>query len=450
MYKRIFFFVFFIVFIFSSSNIGAQTSFAMFSMEKRGDVTIEKMEEVQVALNQRLIESKKYLIVDRQRVNTILREQAFQHTGATDQNTVIKLGKILNVEKFIHMILYKKAENQLALRCSVIDVATGQAELVKELSRPNYPPTYLGNDCAGEIISSYPLIGKIEGSAKDIMIVNLGSNQGIKNGDRLFAARKKVVTGDDGMLLFQELVRIGILEVISANEAWSKTKVMQLTDNPSRIMKDDIVSPTPIPKNEPQIFNTPLLKNIKKGDMLLEDDMKKHKYLSVLYNEGDSYHWGKLQLTSRQQTPNPARCFYPPPFDQLQNIVLEGKMEFNKKIEKGQNCFKVFFRFTKQGTQFRGYSLLFNIKGQYAVSIQETGKEDYIIPFTSTPYLNRGESENTFEIIAYDSKFDIYINDKYLASFADETCNQGTVGLVARPGTSATVSKITIWKAEKE
>jgi hypothetical protein len=434
-----------------SGNAYSQTSFAMFPMEKRGSIKPEIVEEAQGRLNQILIESKKYLIVDRQRTGTILQEQAFQISGVTDQNTIIKLGKIFNVDKFIHTILYQKTGNQFALRCSVIDVTTGQTEMTKEISRQNYTPTNLGSDCAGEIISTYPLMGKIEGITKDIFVANLGKKHGLNNGDRLFVARKKVVAGDDGKILFQELVRIGTIEVTSADEAWSKTKITKLAHSEVTIFKDDLVSPSPIPKNETLISNVPLLPKIKKSKILLEDDMKKNQYLFVELNEGDSYRRGKLKMTSSLTSSNPARCFYPPPFNELQNFIIEGEMEFDKVIERGNNCFKFYFRSNnRQGKQFRGYVLLFNAYGQYAVSIQEVAKEYYIVPFTSTPYLNRGESENKFKIVAYDSKFDIYVNDKYLVSFEDEQGSQGTVGLMARQGTSTTVSNITIWQAEKE
>ena len=142
-----------------SSEVYCQTSFAVLPTEKKGNVTPEVMEEVQVGLNQVLLESNRYRLLDRQRVNSLFKGQAFQLTG-TDQHTISMLGKILNVEKFIHTILYEKQGNQLALQCSVIDVRTGQTEMVKEISRQNYPPAHLGKGCAREIMDAYPLVEK--------------------------------------------------------------------------------------------------------------------------------------------------------------------------------------------------------------------------------------------------------------------------------------------------
>jgi hypothetical protein len=94
--------------------------------------------------------------------------------------------------------------------------------------------------------------------------------------------------------------------------------------------------------------------------------------------------------------------------------------------------------------------LYLNAMGQYAVSVDGNEYNNYLIPFTSTPYLNRGTAENRFKVVAYGSKFDIYINGKYLISFEDELYTQVTIGLLAKQGASATVSNIYIWKIEKK
>src|ERR1035437_8625 len=87
--------------VLSSGKAYSQTTFAILPMEKQGDITPETVEEAQVGLSQLLIDSKKYIIVDRKRINNVLKEQAFQFTGVTDQSSVVKLGKIFNAEKII-------------------------------------------------------------------------------------------------------------------------------------------------------------------------------------------------------------------------------------------------------------------------------------------------------------------------------------------------------------
>jgi hypothetical protein len=453
MYKNIVMVLILALFVFVSGNAYSQTSFAVLPMEVRKGVRMEIAEETLTGLNNVLIESNKYTIVDRIRVKDILSEQTFQYSGLTDKNNVVKLGQLLNVEKFIYTTLYKDSNDQLVLVCRVIDIATGQIELNKEMSFQNNSPKTMGRYSAGAIVAKYPLLGKIEGSVRGDSIVNLGKKQGIKNGDRLFVARKIAIKGDDGKSLFSELVRVGIIEVLSVNsvnDVWSKAKIIRLADGMTSVKKDDLVSPEPIPSNGPLVSNTPLVKNVKKGEAILEDDMQKHQYLSVMYNEDDSYKHGKLNIASPLKSSYPAFCFYPPPFNQLQNFILEGKIEFNK-VENRNSYFKIYFRSnTEPSKQFKGYVLYLNADAQYAVSLDGNEYNNYFISYTSTPHLNRGTSENKFKIIAYGSKFDIYINDKYLISFEDELYTQGTIGLLAKQGTSASISNISIWKIEKE
>ena len=282
-------------------------------------------------------------------------------------------------------------------------------------------------------------------------VVSLGQKQGIKNGDNLFVVRKRLVTTDDGKSLFSELVRVGIIEVISVNDVWSKARIIRLVNGMTAVKKDDLVSPDPVSNSRPLISTTPFMKNFRKGETILKDDMQKNQYLSVMNNEGDSYQLGKLNITSPLKNDFPASCFYPPPFNQLQNFILEGKMEFNH-VEGGRNSyFKIYFRSnTEPSKQFKGYVLYLNAMGQYAVSVDGNEYNNFLIPFTSTPLLNRGMSENKFRIMASGSRFDIHINDKYLISFEDELYTQGTIGLLAKQGTSVTVSNISIWKIEKD
>jgi hypothetical protein len=451
MYKNIVMALILTFFVFVSGNAYSQTAFAVLPMEVGTGIQPEIAEETLAWLNNVLIGSNRYTMVDRIRMKDILDEQMFQYSGLTDKNNVVKLGHLLNVEKFIYTTLYKKANDQLVLRCRVIDVTTGQIELNNEKSFRNNSPENVGRYSAGAIIAKYPLWGKIEGSVKGDSIVSLGQKQGIKNGDNLFVVRKRLVTTDDGKSLFSELVRVGIIEVISVNDVWSKAKISRLADGMTSVKKDDLVSPDPISNSRPLISTTPFMKNFRKGEAILKDDMQKDQYLSVMNNEGDSYWLGKLNITSPLKNDFPASCFYPPPFNQLQNFILEGKMEFNK-VERGRSSyFKIYFRSnTEPSKQFKGYVLYLNAMGQYAVSVDGNEYNNYLIPFTSTPYLNRGTAENRFKVVAYGSKFDIYINGKYITSFEDELYTQGTIGLLAKQGTSVAVSNISIWKIEKK
>ncbi|MCP4402517.1 MAG: hypothetical protein GY801_35080, partial [bacterium] len=191
----------------------AQISFAILPVETTGEVSDETREIAESALYQNMIDTRKYKIIERSRLESILEEQSFQMTGATDETEAVEIGKILGVEKLLASRLYWRDENQPAMSFSIIDVATAEVELSRELSFANYRVDALARFCASHIVREYPLLGDVLGEAKGIIVVGLGKNHGIRVGDRLFAARKEELVDDDGEVLFQEINRVGTLRV---------------------------------------------------------------------------------------------------------------------------------------------------------------------------------------------------------------------------------------------
>jgi Curli production assembly/transport component CsgG len=432
-----------------SVNAYGETSFAILPMEVQGDVKPEKVEEVMGSLYKNLISSGKYRIVDREHVKDVLKEQSFQMSGLTSKQETEKLGKLLNVDKLIAISMYMKKTNQFALNLRVIDIANGQAELYKEIYQENYTLGDHGRFCAAEIIVNYPLLGKIEGVLNDIIIVSIGENNGLKDGNRLFVARKEVLRSNTGEVLFQEYIRIGTLEIIALDSVRAKAKVKKIQKSGESFMKGDIVSPEPLPKKNIYISKTPLLADIEKGKIILDDDMQQNRYLSVTNGQGESYINGKLQLNALHRKAGHAYCFYPRPYDQLENIIFEGDIEFLETKNK-YNKADVVFRSNMEYINQDAYRLFFNNDGGYEVSLLIDGRSNQLINLQSTPYLNRGAKKNRFRIVAYEAKFDLYLNDNFVTGFEHEMLEKGTVGFRAQYASHIAVTNVKIWEAIKK
>ncbi len=271
----------------------------------------------------------------------------------------------------------------------------------------------------------------------------------MKNGDRLFVARKHSLTGEDRKVLFQELQRVGTLEVVSSQSAMSKAKEKQRKSDAKDFMKGDLVSPDPIPLKEPGISMEPLLRNVRKGKMLLLDNMEEKLFLSVQEGMGESYREGRLHLNASHKNSGHTYCYYPAPFDQLENFIWEGEVGFQRTAAP-YSRFDLVFRSTRDYFTLDAYMLFFNSDGGYAVNLVRLGKYFAIVSFSSTPLLNRGARVNKFRIVAYGEKFDIYLNDQFLVGFEDERIEKGTIGFQAHGGTYATVDNVRIWEALRE
>jgi hypothetical protein len=433
----------------SSSNAFAQISFAILPMEAKGNVSAEDREEAESYLYQYLIESRKYKIIERGRIEEIMKEQSFQMTGATDRVKAVEIGKVLGVEKLIASTIYLKIQNQFAMKVSVIDVTTAEVEFSKEISLYNYRPSDLAKFCTSYIVAEYPLLGEILGKAKDIIVVNLGRNHGLKTGDRLFVARKEVLVDDNGEVLFQGVNRIGILRVTKLDAVRSQTEILSLEDPNNAFEKHDLVSPEPIPKKEPLISPEPLLPDVVKGKLLLDDDMEQRKYLSPANNAGEAYIGGKLHLNATQLTVGHVYCYYPIPFDNLENFVIEGVVEF-QPIKEKYNKFSVVFRKNGPYQSSNCYNFYWHNQGEFAVYQWRLANPFEIVPLQSSPAINRGESQNTFRVVAYGSKFDCYLNDQFVTGFEDETLEKGSIGFMVETYGYATVDNVKIWEAVKK
>ena len=436
--------------LFSGISEGfAQISFAILPIETKGEVSEETREIAESALYQNLIDTHRYKIIERGRLESILEEQSFQMTGAADETEAVEIGKILGVEKLIASRLYWKDENQPAISFSIINVATAEVELSRELSFANYRVDSLARFCASHIVREYPLLGDVIGEAKGIIVVGLGKNHGLKVGDRLFVARKEELVADDGEVLFQDLNRIGTLRVTKVGAARSTTQILSLTDEELRIAKHDLVSPEPIPKNDPFISIEPLLGNIEKGRLLLDDDMQSRKYLSPSYNNSDDYRDGKLHLDATHLTAGHCYAYYPTPFDRLDDFIMEGTVEFQPITEK-YNKVSVAFRSRGDYTSSDNYNFYWNDEGSFAVYIWQLSNPFELVPLQATPTLNRGESVNTFRIVAYGSKVDCYINNEFVTAFEDETLEKGQIGFMAGSYSYMTIDDVKIWEAVKK
>ena len=435
--------------MFSGPSAFAQISFAILPIEAKGEISAESRESAESALYQSLIESRKYKIIERSLIEDILQEQSFQMTGATEENKAVEIGKILGVEKLIASTLYLKEENQPAISFSVIDVATAEVEFSRELSFSNYRADSLARFCASHIVNEYPLLGTVLGEAKGIIVVNLGKNHGIKTGMRLFVARKEELVDESGEVLFQEVNRLGSLRVTKITATRAQTQVISLEDPDTSIEKEDLVSPEPIPKRESAISSEPLLSNIVKGKLLLDDDMEQRKYLSPTYNQGDDYVEGKLHLNGIHLTAGHTYSYYPTPFDKLENFIIEGAVEF-QPIEEKYNKFSVIFRSKGDYHNSDNYNFYWHDEGAFAIYHWRLSNPFELVPLQASPAINRGVARNTFRVVAYGSKFDCYLNDEFVIGFEDETLEKGQIGFMVEFYGYSTIDDVKIWEAVKE
>ncbi|MBN2093334.1 hypothetical protein JW964_27165 [candidate division KSB1 bacterium] len=430
----------------------AQTSFAILPPNAT-DLSSTDLETFNSSLYSHLIKSGKYQIVERQKIDKIFEEQALQMTGAVDESKAVEIGKLLAVQKMIQATVYKKKADHPKVDFVVINIETGKIEFSKSTDSEGISFGDLGKFMAQMIINEYPLLGKILGKAGNIFVVDLGADHNLKTGDRLFVAREETLLGDDGEVLFHEVKRIGILRATQINQNRSQAQIKILNDNSNPPQKGDMVSQEPIPKKETLVSHTPLLPDIIKGDLILEDDMVKKKYLTAGNSQGNSYRDGKFILDITHRNSAHAHAGYPAPLDTLKNFIVEGEAEFlpvNNKYNRIRIIFRYDNGYTRPAADVNSYNFYIRADGIYALDLIRGGKLFPILQATSSPVIKRGNAVNTFKIVGYESTFDCYLNDQFIVGFEHELFERGTIGFLVNATGKCAVDNVKIWKAVKK
>ncbi|MBA4371458.1 MAG: hypothetical protein C0402_01205 [Thermodesulfovibrio sp.] len=423
-----------------------QTSFAILPMEAADNVTTAERNEAESTFSSALIQAAKYKFVERARIDQILSEQSLQLTGATDSKKTAVVGKILGVDKLIQASLYRK--DALTIKISVIDVPTARVEFTKLRYYGNFGPKAVAKWAAAEILMRYPLLGTVTGKAGDSFVIDLGEEHGVREGTRIFVAEKTSVLDDRGGELLSDYRRLGLLEVTRATRGGSQAKVKKLDSNSRPIKAGDIVSLEPIPSARSGISKTPLLGAVRPGKLILEDDMKSRQYLSPHLSKGDAYQSGVLHLNATHLKAYHTNVFYPMPFDRLADFILEGEIEFQKSSRRA-NGIDICFRSRGAYAELHAYRLYLASDGTSEVRLSRYATRFELAPHQTTPLLHRGTEKNRFRIVAFGSRFDIYVNDSFLIAFEDEQLDAGGIGFMVESGGHVTVDNVKIWEAVK-
>jgi hypothetical protein len=91
-------------------------------------VTLEQLAFISGVMASELIETNQFVVLDRGRMETILREQGFQQSGACNSNECqIQVGQLLGVDKLVAGNLVRFGPTYM-LRLDYLDVATGTIE----------------------------------------------------------------------------------------------------------------------------------------------------------------------------------------------------------------------------------------------------------------------------------------------------------------------------------
>jgi len=188
-----------------------------------------------------LVNSGRFTVTDRDRINAIMKEQAFQQSGATTREAAVRLGQMLNVEKLIFGSLSMTGSTYL-LNVTLVDVQKAEVES-GEMHKYSGMEDFLSEaveTVIKKLIDKIPLTGNVIKIDGESVMADLGRKQGIEPGFLMKITRKiDVLTDLNGKIIgiIEDDIAEGQVEAVGEN--WCKMAFE--TDESDKIMKGDYV-----------------------------------------------------------------------------------------------------------------------------------------------------------------------------------------------------------------
>ncbi len=168
-------------------------------------------------------------VMERKQMTKILEEQAFQLSGATE-NDIVELGRVLAVQ-LMAMGSMNRLGKQLVINIRLVDVEEARLKAAETVTA--YGEEELSNavkTMAKKISESVPLRGKVVGIKADEIIVSMGSMDQVIEGTTLRVQRWGEIFKDPatGKTLGREVIEVALLRVEKViGEQLSMTRILE-------------------------------------------------------------------------------------------------------------------------------------------------------------------------------------------------------------------------------
>jgi len=211
----------------SPAQTQTKTAIAVLSFEAK-NVSQETADAVADILSTELFNTKRFEVIERQAITRILEEQKLQMTGVTDMSQAAEIGKILNVKKIMIGSVSKLGQTYI-INTRLVDVQTGAMELAQNAKSENGEdglPTAIAN-LVGIISQKITIEGSVIKVMPNVILVDLGKNKGVEEGQMLAVVRVgDVITDLGGTIIGKSEDIVGSLRIVSVKPEYSEAEII--------------------------------------------------------------------------------------------------------------------------------------------------------------------------------------------------------------------------------
>ncbi len=226
----------FAILMLSVLAISSELSLAVLDFEPRG-INADQAVIITDILRTELLKTGRITIVEREKINAIMREHQFSEVGITES---VELGKLLGVDKIIFGRIGTLGDSYI-ITVRMIDIRTAKVDFADQYTcqATIESITKVMKDIASRVVKYLPpLEGKIALRKEDTVFITLSSKDGIKEGMELPVFRVEKIVDEEGNVVFEKEKQIGKIKV---EEIGLKGSMAKVVEEKEKIKKGDIV-----------------------------------------------------------------------------------------------------------------------------------------------------------------------------------------------------------------
>jgi TolB-like protein len=179
----------------------------------------------------RLVNLRRFKVIERAALEKIMTEQQFQTSFMVDEQTAVKLGKVVGADAIV-LGSINTVDGVTKVNARVIDTETSEAivakdEQVEGTQLPDIEKTV--EHVAIMIYNELPLVeGYVVSIDGDQVYIDLGTSKGIRKGSKcvVFREGEKIVHPVTGEILGSKVSKLGELVVVDAQQKLAAAKVV--------------------------------------------------------------------------------------------------------------------------------------------------------------------------------------------------------------------------------
>lgn len=211
-------------------NIGKRISLSLLPLEKKGQAGVVSDIAEEYLMNA-MVEQRRFQLVERARLASILQEQKLSASDLVDPATAVRIGKIIAARLSLMGSAIETGRG-IEMVVRLVDTETSEIIATKDAYDEDKSPPNVMNLMTGlafKLQQAYPMVQAtlIKRSDKTAWI-DKGSNAGIRNGMRLLSYRqeKDIVHPVTGKILGSETVITGELKVIHVADDFATCEIV--------------------------------------------------------------------------------------------------------------------------------------------------------------------------------------------------------------------------------